>query len=174
MDAVGVLFPMRVGEVAQENDSGAGFGIGDDACAREACFAEGAGRNVGAHELCRVQFPAEGGAGRFAGGFVHGAGEGCEFRICESVVAHHLEDAGGRDSARFLLRTFGEPVIQHRLHEFEQVRYATEHSCAPHGEELAQYPGAFVVDFSLDFSIAESADFCGHDFRFFDAVEVAR
>lgn len=74
---------------------------------------------------------------------------------------------------RLLLRTFDESVIQHHLHELEQVRYAAEHAGAPHGEELAQYPGAFVVDFTLDFAIAESADFCGRDFRFFDFVEVA-
>lgn len=65
------------------------------------------------------------------------------------------------------------PVIQHHLHELEKVRHAAEHAGAPHGEEFAQYPGAFVVDFSLDFAATESADFGGGNFRFFDAVEIA-
>lgn len=54
VNAVGVLFPVRVSEVAQENDSGSGTGIGHDARPGEARFAEGAGRNVGSHELCGI------------------------------------------------------------------------------------------------------------------------
>ena len=87
VDAVGVRFAVRVGEVAEQYDGGSLVGVGYNACAGESRFSEGAGRNFYAHELGAVQFPAEGGAGVFCGGIL----------VCgtarEGVFADHFQDA---------------------------------------------------------------------------------
>ena len=62
-------------------------------------------------------------------------------------------------------------VHENHLDELEEVRNAAEHAGTPDGEELLQHPRAFVVDFALDFTVAELAEFCRRDFRFRDACE---
>lgn len=114
VDAVGVLFPVRVGEVAQENDSGAGTGIGYDARPGETCFAECPGRRAGSHELRGIQFPTERGAGEGSCGAVHGAGERREFFAGKRVGAYHIEDSRGRDSSLAVFVRFMSLILSQR------------------------------------------------------------
>ena len=72
VDAVGVCFAVRIGEVAEKHHGGAPIGVGDNACAGESGLSEGAWRHMCPHELFAVQFPAEGGAGVFGGGILAG------------------------------------------------------------------------------------------------------
>ena len=145
MDAVGGRFAVRVREVAEKYDGTALVGVGDDACTCKACLAESSRRDLRAHEAGCVQLPAEGGA--------------CTETVGERVVAYDVEHSGGDD---LLVLEF--PVRQNHLDELEEVGDAAEHAGASDGEQLLQHPGAFVVDFALDFAVAELAKFCGCDF----------
>ena len=140
MNPVGVRFAVRVGEVAEENDGASLVRVGDDACTREPGFTECLRRDLCAHELRRIQLPAEGGL--------------CADAVGKGVVAHDVQDSGGGDL--FVLEL---AVHENHLHELEEVGHATEHACTPDGEQLLQYPGTFVVDFALNFAVAELAKF---------------
>ena len=145
MDAVCVRFAVRVREVAEQHDGASLVGVRDDACARESRLAESLRRNLRAHESGRVQLPAEGGT--------------CAEIIGECVMAYDVEYSGGDD-----LLVLESSVHQNHLHELEQVGHAAEHAGTPDGEQLLQHPGAFVVDFALDFAVPEFTELRGRNF----------
>ena len=144
VNSVGVWFAMRIGEVAEENDGASLVRVGDDACTRKSRLAECLRRDLCAHKLARVQLPAE--------------GSFCSDAIGEGVVAYDVQDSGRGD-----LLVLELAVHQNHLHELQKVGDATEHAGTPDGEKLLQNPGAFVVDFALDFSMAKFAKLgCGN------------
>ena len=81
-------------------------------------------------------------------------------------MAYDVEHSGGDD---LLVLEF--PVHQNHLHELQEVGHAAEHTGTTDGEQLLQHPGAFVVDFALDFAVPEFAELRGRNFRFRDACE---
>ena len=145
MNPVGVRFAVRISEVAEENDGASLVRVGDNTCACESRLAECLRRDLCAPELACVQLPAECGF--------------CSDAIGEGVVAHDVQDPGRGD-----LLTFELAVHQYHLHEFQKVGYTAEHAGTPDGEQLLQYPGAFVVDFALDFAVAEFAKLSRRNF----------
>ena len=86
VDAVGVCFAVRVGEVAKQHDGSPPVRISNDACPGESRFTEGMRRNLGAHELGAIQLPAESGAGVFCRGIL------ASQIPLEGILAHHLQN----------------------------------------------------------------------------------
>ena len=73
-------------------------------------------------------------------------------------MAYDVQDSGRGD-----LLVLELAVHQNHLHELQKVGDATEHAGTPDGEKLLQNPGALVVDFALDFSMAKFAKLgCGN------------